>query len=84
MKFHFELMLHWIDNSTQNYNFELNWNFTSIQIIILSWIDNPMQQTQVGFKFWFKWSVGSVYMRHIFQVDLPPIGSKSLCDNWVL
>ena len=31
MKFHFELMLHWIDNSTQNYNFELNYNFYSVQ-----------------------------------------------------
>ncbi len=24
-------LLHWIDNSTQDYNFELSWNFTSIQ-----------------------------------------------------
>ncbi len=30
------------------------------KIIILSWIDNPMQQTQVGIPTWIKWSVGRV------------------------
>ncbi len=37
----------------------LNWVEISPQfkIIILSWIDNPMQQTQVGIPSWIKWSV---------------------------
>ncbi len=47
----------------------LNWVEISSQfkIIILSWIDNPMQQTQVGISFWIKWSVLRVYELTIIE-----------------
>ncbi len=35
---------------------------TQFKIIVLSWIVNPMQQTQVGISSWIKWSVGRVYL----------------------
>ena len=44
-----------------DWQFNSNYNFSSqFKIIILSWTDNPMQQTQVRISFWIKWSVGRV------------------------
>ncbi len=46
----------------------LDWPW--FKIIILSWIDNPMQQTQVGIPFWIKRSVGRVYSCSIHRCSL--------------
>ena len=39
--------------------------------IILSWIDNPMQEAQVWIPTWIKWSVGRVHVAHFWGEFIP-------------